>query len=112
MVLFAVISLLLPFSFYFAGLQYLDATRAVVASCLQPVFAIIFAAAFIAEALHWLRIFGIGVVLAASIAIQIPEPQRTGRERDPSLPSVNGENPIILPECAFSFSRSSTFGIL
>jgi len=73
MVIFAVISILLPFSFYFAGLQYLDATRAVVTSCLQPVFAILFAAAFIAESLHWVQAVGIVIVLAASIAIQIPE---------------------------------------
>jgi drug/metabolite transporter (DMT)-like permease len=73
MVMFAVVSLLLPFSFYFAGLQYLDATRAVVTSCLQPVFAILFAAAFIAESLYWLQAVGIAIVLAASVAIQLPE---------------------------------------
>ncbi|HVP51454.1 MAG TPA: DMT family transporter [Terriglobales bacterium] len=73
MVMFSVISILLPFSFYFVGLQYLDATRAVVTSCLQPVFAILFAVAFIAESLHWLQAVGIVIVLAASIAIQIPE---------------------------------------
>jgi len=73
MVVFAVISVLLPFSFYFAGLQHLDATRAVVTSCLQPVFAILFAAAFIAESLHWLQAVGIVIVLAASVAIQIPD---------------------------------------
>jgi len=73
MVVFAVISILLPFSFYFIGLQHLDATRAVVTSCLQPVFAILFAAAFIAESLHWLQAVGIVIVLAASIAIQLPE---------------------------------------
>ena len=79
MILFAVISILLPFSFYFIGLQYLDATRAVVTSCLQPVFAILFAAAFIAESLHWLQLMGIVVVLAASIAIQLPD--QTARQR-------------------------------
>jgi drug/metabolite transporter (DMT)-like permease len=73
MVIFAVISILLPFSFYFIGLQYLDATRAVVTSCLQPVFAILFAAAFIAESLHWLQAVGIAIVLVASVAIQLPD---------------------------------------
>ncbi len=73
MVMFAVVSVLLPFSFYFAGLQYLDATRAVVTSCLQPVFAILFAAAFIAESLYWLQAVGIVIVLAASVAIQLPD---------------------------------------
>ena len=73
MAVFAVISVLLPFSFYFAGLQHLDATRAVVTSCLQPVFAILFAATFIAESLYWLQVAGIVIVLGASVAIQLPE---------------------------------------
>jgi drug/metabolite transporter (DMT)-like permease len=76
MAVFAVISILLPFSFYFIGLQYLDATRAVVTSCLQPVFAILFAAAFISESLHWLQLVGIVIVLAASVAIQLPDKAR------------------------------------
>jgi drug/metabolite transporter (DMT)-like permease len=84
MVMFAVISVLLPFSFYFTGLQYLDATRAVVTSCLQPVFAILFAAAFIAESLHWLQVAGIAIVLAASIAIQLPD-KRSGTVTDARL---------------------------
>lgn len=79
MVAFAVISILLPFSFYFIGLQYLDATRAVVTSCLQPVFAILFAATFIAESLYWLQVVGIAIVLAASVAIQLPEQRRESR---------------------------------
>lgn len=73
MAAFSIISILLPFSFYFAGLQHLDATRAVVTSCLQPVFAILFAAAFIRESLHWLQAVGIAIVLAASVAIQLPD---------------------------------------
>jgi len=78
MVMFSVVSVLLPFSFYFVGLQYLDATRAVVTSCLQPVFAILFASAFVAESLHWLQAVGITIVLAASVAIQIPEKRPEG----------------------------------
>lgn len=76
MVGFAVLSILLPFSFYFIGLQYLDATRAVVTSCLQPVFAILIAALFIAESLHWLQVVGILIVLAATVLIQVPERER------------------------------------
>ena len=44
LLVFSLVSLLAPFSFYFAGLQYLDPTRAVVVSCLEPVFAILIAA--------------------------------------------------------------------
>src|SRR5262249_16241906 len=34
---FSLVSVLVPFSFYFAGLQHLEPTRAIVASCLEPV---------------------------------------------------------------------------
>lgn len=70
---FAMLSMLLPFSFYFAGLQYLDATRAIVTSCLEPVFAILIAAAFLGEGLGPLQVVGVVVVLAASIVVQLPE---------------------------------------
>jgi drug/metabolite transporter (DMT)-like permease len=73
---FAILSMLLPFSFYFAGLQYLDATRAIIASCLEPVFAILIAAAFLGEGLRPLQIVGVVLVLAASIVAQLPENNR------------------------------------
>ncbi len=40
MAVFSLLSVLLPFSCYFAGLQHLEPTRAIVASCLEPVFSI------------------------------------------------------------------------
>lgn len=70
---FAMLSMLLPFAFYFAGLQYLDATRAIVTSCLEPVFAILIAAAFLGEGLGPLQVVGVVVVLTASIVVQAPE---------------------------------------
>ena len=70
---FALLSMLLPFSFYFAGLQYLDATRAIVTSCLEPVFAILIAAAFLSEGLGPLQVVGVVVVLTASVVVQLPE---------------------------------------
>ena len=45
--IFSCCATLVPYFFYFSGLKYLDPTRAVVASCLEPVFAILFAAAFV-----------------------------------------------------------------
>src|SRR5262249_42165790 len=65
-------SMLIPFSFYLGGLRRLDPTRAVVTSCLEPLFAIGFAAVFLSESLGWLQLFGVAVVLAATVAIQIP----------------------------------------
>ena len=38
LLLFSLLSVLAPFSFYFAGLQHLEPTRAIVVSCLEPVF--------------------------------------------------------------------------
>jgi len=70
---FAMLSMLLPFSFYFAGLQYLDATRAIVTSCLEPVFAILIAAVFLSEGLEPLQGVGVVVVLVASVVVQMPE---------------------------------------
>jgi drug/metabolite transporter, DME family len=67
---FACLSMLLPYVFYFHGLKYLDPTRAVVASCLEPVFAVAFAAIFVGEAVSALRIIGILAVLAATVLAQ------------------------------------------
>ncbi|HEV8525307.1 MAG TPA: DMT family transporter [Terriglobales bacterium] len=70
LVFFAFTSVLIPFSLYFTGLRYLDATRAIVTSCLEPVFAILLAAAFVGESLHGLQLVGIVMVLVATITVQ------------------------------------------
>ncbi|OLC95480.1 MAG: hypothetical protein AUH86_11825, partial [Acidobacteria bacterium 13_1_40CM_4_58_4] len=49
LLVFSLLSVLAPFSFYFAGLQHLEPTRAVVASCLEPVFSIVIAAVVLGE---------------------------------------------------------------
>jgi drug/metabolite transporter (DMT)-like permease len=69
--LFACLSMLVPYFFYFSGLKYLDPTGAVIASCLEPVFAIIFAALFVHERLRPLQVAGVVAVLAASVMVQI-----------------------------------------
>jgi drug/metabolite transporter (DMT)-like permease len=68
--LFACLSMLLPYIFYFNGLKYLDPTRAVVASCLEPVFAVLLAAAFVGEAVGVLQVVGILAVLLATVMAQ------------------------------------------
>lgn len=70
---FALTSILLPYAFYFTGLKLLDPTRAVVTSCLEPVFAISLAALFLGERLDGSQVLGVVIVLAATIAIQLPE---------------------------------------
>jgi drug/metabolite transporter (DMT)-like permease len=71
LLVFSVLSVLLPFSFYFAGLQYLDATRAIVTSCLEPVFAVMLAAVFVGESLQPVQGVGIAVVLLATVLVQL-----------------------------------------
>jgi drug/metabolite transporter, DME family len=73
MAVFSLVSVLLPFSCYFAGLQYLEPTRAIVASCLEPVFSILLAALVLGELLHPMQTVGIVLVLVAIVLIQLPE---------------------------------------
>lgn len=69
---FAVTSVLVPFSLYFAGLQHLRPTNAVIASCLEPVFTILIAAIALKEVVHPLQAVGIILVLSAIVAVQRP----------------------------------------
>jgi drug/metabolite transporter (DMT)-like permease len=70
---FSMVSVLLPFSCYFAGLQYLEPTRAIVVSCLEPVFSIVIAAVVLGELLRPWQTAGIVLVLVAIVLIQMPE---------------------------------------
>lgn len=72
MVIFAVVSMLGPYSFYFAGLKYLEPTRAVIVSCLEPVFSIVVAALTLGEVLRPLQTLGIVLVLVAIVVVQRP----------------------------------------
>ena len=76
LVLFSVTSALVPFSLFIAGLKLLDPTRAVVTSCLEPVFSIVIAAVVLGELVRPLQVVGIVVVLVATIAVQLPEPRK------------------------------------
>jgi drug/metabolite transporter (DMT)-like permease len=69
--IFSCCATLVPYFFYFSGLKYLDPTRAIVASCLEPVFAILFAAMFVGEAIGFLQGVGIAAVLLATVMVQI-----------------------------------------
>lgn len=73
MLVFSLISVLGPFSCYFAGLQHLEPTRAIVASCLEPVFSILIAAIALGELLRPFQTAGIVLVLVAIVLIQLPE---------------------------------------
>ena len=74
---FAIVSMLIPFSFYFAGLKYLEPTRAIVASCLEPIFAILIAAVALHETVRPSQALGMLMVLAAIVMVQAPEASGT-----------------------------------
>jgi DME family drug/metabolite transporter len=69
---FSMISVLGAFSLYFLGLQHLEPTRAIIASCLEPVFSILLAAALLSEGLRPIQTLGIVLVLAAIVIVQLP----------------------------------------
>ncbi len=73
MLVFSLVSVLGPFSCYFAGLQYLEPTSAIVASCLEPVFSIVITALALGELVKPMQTVGIVLVLVAIILIQLPE---------------------------------------
>jgi drug/metabolite transporter, DME family len=72
LMLFSLVSVLAPFAFYFAGLQHLEPTRAIIVSCLEPVFSIVIAAIVLGEVMHPLQVLGIVFVLAAITVAQLP----------------------------------------
>jgi DME family drug/metabolite transporter len=73
LLLFSLISVLAPFSLYFAGLQHLEPTRAIVVSCLEPVFSIVIAAIALGEVMRPLQTVGIVLVLVAIVVVQLPD---------------------------------------
>ena len=73
MAVFAITSMLVPFSLYFTGLQYLDPTRAIVTACLEPVWAILLTALLLGELVSPMQVVGIVIVLSATILIQRQE---------------------------------------
>ncbi len=82
MMVFAITSMLVPFSLYFMGLQHLDPTRAIVTACLEPVWAILLTALILGELVTAIQVVGIVVVLAATVLVQRPDRQA------PTEPSI------------------------
>jgi len=73
LLVFSLLSVLAPFAFYFAGLQHLEPTRAIVVSCLEPVFSIVIAAMVLGELMRPLQTVGIVLVLVAIVVVQLPD---------------------------------------
>jgi drug/metabolite transporter (DMT)-like permease len=72
LVVFSMISVLGSFSLYFLGLQHLEPTRAIIASCLEPVFSILLAAIALGERVRTVQFLGIILVLCAIVIVQLP----------------------------------------
>jgi drug/metabolite transporter (DMT)-like permease len=81
MLVFSITSMLIPFSLYFAGLQHLDPTRAIVTACLEPVWAILLTAITLGEFVSPMQVLGIAVVLSATILVQRPDRQAPAEPR-------------------------------
>jgi drug/metabolite transporter, DME family len=73
LLVFSLVSVLGPFSLYFAGLQHLEPTRAIVVSCLEPVFSIVIAVFALGEVMRPVQTFGILLVLVAIVVVQLPD---------------------------------------
>lgn len=69
---FSMISVLGAFSLYFLGLQHLEPTRAIITSCLEPVFSILLAAALLGESVRPIQTLGIVLVISAIVIVQMP----------------------------------------
>jgi drug/metabolite transporter (DMT)-like permease len=81
LVVFSWISVLVPFTFYFAGLKRLRPTEAIIASCLEPVFSILIAAIALQEVIRPLQALGVVMVLGAIVLVQ-----RSARDRVEPIP--------------------------
>jgi drug/metabolite transporter (DMT)-like permease len=70
LVLYAMLSVLLPFSLFYSGLRRLPATHAAVTSSLEPIFAVVFAFLVVGERLAVPQFAGMAAVIAAVWLLQ------------------------------------------
>jgi drug/metabolite transporter (DMT)-like permease len=77
---FSMISVLGAFSLYFLGLEHLEPTRAIIASCLEPVFSILLAALLLGEVLRPIQTVGIVLVLSAIVIVERPSRSPTDEQ--------------------------------
>lgn len=80
---FSVLSVLIPFTFYFAGLQHLAPTKAIIASCLEPVFTVLIAGFALREVVRPLQALGIFMVLGAIVVVQRSSPDSACSAMEP-----------------------------
>ncbi len=71
LLILSIFSVLIPHTFYFSGLRYVVASRAIITSTLEPVIAIVTAALFLGEYLAFGQIIGALLVLSAIVLLQL-----------------------------------------
>ncbi len=71
LIVLSIVSILIPHTLYFSGLQYVVASRAIITSTLEPVIAIMTAALFLGEYLAFGQAVGAIVVLSAIVLLQL-----------------------------------------
>lgn len=69
--LFALISILIPHSLYFAGMRYLTASRGIITATFEPIVAIGSAYVILGEALSPVQLAGAALVIAAIALLQL-----------------------------------------
>jgi drug/metabolite transporter (DMT)-like permease len=77
----AIIGTVLPFGFYYEGINLIRSTRASITSTLEPILAGVFAFIFLNEVMEPLQLVGGALVIAAVILLQIRQ------EHDENTPS-------------------------
>lgn len=86
LVLFAVMSILLPHTLYFSGLRYIVPSRAIITSTIEPVVAIVSAAIVLGERMQLLQMVGAFTVLAAIVLLQLRSEPTVLDTRNMSVP--------------------------
>lgn len=71
LVALAIMSVLIPHSLFFAGMQHVVASRAIITSTLEPVVAIASAAMVLGEFLRPTQVFGAALVVCAIVLLQM-----------------------------------------
>jgi drug/metabolite transporter (DMT)-like permease len=78
----AVMGTIIPFGFYFVGINYIRSTRALITATLEPISAGFMAFFFLGEAMEPLQILGGAIVVGAIVLLQ------TQREYDEMAPEL------------------------
>jgi len=78
----AILGTIVPFGLYFDGISLIRSTRASITATLEPIAAGIISFFFLGEALEWLQVLGMVLVIAAVILLQL---RREVDHRTPAL---------------------------